>query len=459
MDLKSIAHNFNTKTLPGIKSIKKHPSIDMEEFKTYGKLFIQKYFLNDGRKPNKMVGFGAKSESLSDPIVFIIYDLKMNPAVFFEFKDDFDENGFFKFVGDFISKSKFKMPAKKGTKIDESLLAEYTPMTDAEYEARMESNAKTEKRAVLIAKIMGWISGILTLVSLLTIAYYYFKTIKYAAEEYYVNSKVENELNKQLFQGQQKNESGFEIFSTLENYIKLVLERKINSLILCGPPGMSKTYMVRRTLHFSDKSPGKDYVIEKGSSLGINSVYQLLYDNRNKLIVLDDFDTPLQSEDIINIMKAVTDSYGKRIVSLSPEKKLSTQGGERFDAPNKFEFSGQVIMITNKTKNSLDIALRSRSPVIEVYFNAKEVLSAFDKLLKYVAPQVPYQTKLEVFNYIKSLYKNDKYIEVSFRSIKSAIDARVGNPDDWKEMAKLVVGYKGKEIKENLITKVLVKLQ
>ena len=55
MDLKSIAHNFNNQTLPGIKSIKKHPSIDTEEFKTYGKLFIQKYFLNDGRKPNKML--------------------------------------------------------------------------------------------------------------------------------------------------------------------------------------------------------------------------------------------------------------------------------------------------------------------------------------------------------------------------------------------------------------------
>jgi hypothetical protein len=61
--------------------------------------------------------------------------------------------------------------------------------------------------------------------------------------------------------------------------------------------------------------------------------------------------------------------------------------------------------------------------------------------------------------YIKELYKKDKYIDISFRSIKATIDARVGNPDDWKEMAKLVAGYKGKEIKENLITKVLVKLQ
>jgi hypothetical protein len=452
MDLKSIANSFNTQTIPGIKSIKKHPSIDTEEFKTYGKLFIQKYFLNDGRKPNKMVGFGAKSESLSDPVIFIIYDLKMHPAVFFEFKDDFDMNGFFKFVGDFISKSKFKMPAKKGTKIKEDLVIEKIK-DDGDTYVYKKSN---EER---FAQIIGYISGIIMIGSLLTIAYYYFKTIKYAAEEYLVNSKVENELNKQLFQGQQKNESGFEIFSTLENYIKLVLYGKINSLILCGPPGMSKTYMVRRTLHFENKLPGKDYVIEKGSSLGINSVYQLLYENRSKLIVLDDFDTPLQNEDIINIMKAITDSYGKRIVSLSPEKKLSTQGGERFDAPNKFEFTGQVIMITNKAKNSLDIALRSRSPVVEVSFNAKEVLAAFDKLLKFIAPQVPYETKLKVFNYIKELYKKDKYIDISFRSIKATIDARVGNPDDWKEMAKLVAGYKGKEIKENLITKVLVKLQ
>jgi hypothetical protein len=51
--------------------------------------------------------------------------------------------------------------------------------------------------------------------------------------------------------------------------------------------------------------------------------------------------------------------------------------------------------------------------------------------------------------------KSDPHINVSFRSVKGVIDARVGNPEDWKEMAKLIVEYKGTQIKENIITKTL----
>jgi hypothetical protein len=446
MELKNIATNFNNQKVPGIKSIKKHPSLDTENFKSYGKLFLQKYFLNDGRKPNKMVAFGAKSESFSDPVVFIIYDLKLNPAIFFEFKDKFDMDGFIKFVGDFISKSKFKLPSKR---VKENL--------DIIKEVDFDKIDKDMERNVFFAKLITVASGIITLASLAMVAWYYFKSIKYAAEEYYVNTKIESDLNKELFQGQAKNESGFEMFSKLENYLRLVLSKQINSLILCGPPGMSKTYMVRRTLYFENKKPGTDYKIEKGSALGINAIYQLLYDYRNKLLVLDDFDSPLQNEDVINLMKAVTDSYGKRIVSLSPEKKLSTDAQSRGDAPNKFEFTGQIIMITNKKKEDLDVALRSRSPVIEISFDAKQVVDAFEKLLKFVSPQVPYEVKLEVFNYIKFLFKNDPKLNVSFRSVKASIDARVGNPEDWKDMVKIIVEYKGKSLKENLVSKVLDK--
>jgi len=442
MDLKTIATNFQNQKVPGIKSIKKHPSIDSEVFNSYGKLFLQKYFLNDGRKPNKMVAFGSKDETFSNPIVFIVYDITLRPAMFFEFKDDFDLNGFIKFVGDFISKSKFRVPAKR--------IRENLDIIKEDFWARTGD--------FFVLKVVPIISGIVTVTSLILIAWYYFKTVKYATEEYYVNTKIESDLNKELFQGQAKNESGFEMFNRLENYIKLVLDKRINSLILCGPPGMSKTYMVRRTLHFEGKSPGKDYKIEKGSALGINAIYQLLYDYRNKLLVLDDFDTPLQNEDVINLMKAVTDSYGKRIVSLSPEKILTTQTQERSDAPSKFEFTGQIIMITNKKKEDIDLALRSRSPVVEVSFNAKEIIDALEKLLKFVAPQVPYEVKLEVFNYIKLLHINDPKINVTFRSVKAAIDARVGNPEDWKDMVKLIVDYKGKSIKEMLISASLERL-
>lgn len=428
-----IATMFDKQRIPGIRSIKKYPAIDQEKFKTYGPLFIQKYFLNDGKKPNKMVGFGSKSKSLTDPVVFILYDLKMQPAVFFEFKSNYDIKGFLNFVGKLITKTKFTFPKK----------------VIGEQEIKVIDNISISENAVEKWSVaQGILSGLLILTSVYMLLSFYFKAAKYAAQERYAATTVENDLNKELFEGQQQKESGFEMFANLENYLQMVINKKMNSLILCGPPGMSKTYMVRRTLYFAQKKPGSDYVIEKGSSLGLNSVYQLLYNNRTKLLILDDFDTPLSNEDIVNLMKAVTDSYGKRIVSLSPEKTESTQDSTMAAAPAKFEFTGQLIIITNKKKEQLDMALRSRSPVVEVNFDTKQIMTAMDKLIKFVTPQVPLTIKMEVLDYIKTLQKNDTKVNITFRSVKASVDARMGNPDDWKTMVRLIVDYKGKRINE-----------
>jgi hypothetical protein len=81
-----------------------------------------------------------------------------------------------------------------------------------------------------------------------------------------------------------------------------------------------------------------------------------------------------------------------------------------------------------------------------------------DKLLVFIAPQVDYNVKSEVFNYIKILQKNDPKINVSFRSVKAAIDSRVGNPADWKEMVRLIVDYKGKTVKETIKSDALVRM-
>jgi len=426
------ATNLHKQKLPGIRSIRKHPSIDKEVFKTYGPMFLQKYFLDDG-KGVKMVAFGAKSPSFSKTDLFILFDLKLQPALFFEFKNDFDEEGFLKFLGKLISTSKFKTPKRR--------VGEHVNIP-----TYLKEKMDNDDKAILIIKAV--MSSILALSSIILLVRYYFTIVKHAAEEYYVNTTIEKELNQELFSGQEKQESGFAMFSNLESYINMILDKRLNALIICGPPGMSKTYMVRRTLHFANKEPGKHYRIEKGSSLGLNSTYQLLYDNRTKLLILDDFDTPLNDPDIVNLLKAITDSYGKRIVSLSPDKKISTQTQATSTAPRKFEFKGQIILITNLDKNKIDIALRSRAPVAEVTYNAKQVIAATEKLLKFIAPKVPMVFKEEVFNYIKLLYKNDNKITVNFRSIKSSIDARVGNLNGWKEMVKIIVDYKGKPVKE-----------
>jgi len=75
------------------------------------------------------------------------------------------------------------------------------------------------------------------------------------------------------------------------------------------------------------------------------------------------------------------------------------------------------------------------------------------KITKFVNPKTPIEVKKEVYDYIVKLYRVDKNITVDFRSYKSAIDARVGNPQGWKSMVKLIVGYKGGDIKESYLIK------
>jgi len=72
-------------------------------------------------------------------------------------------------------------------------------------------------------------------------------------------------------------------------------------------------------------------------------------------------------------------------------------------------------------------------------------------LLKYINPQTPLEMKKEVFEYVMKLYKNDKKIDLTFRSFKSCIDARVGNPTGWKKMSHTILDYNGKNIVENYL--------
>ena len=273
-------------------------------------------------------------------------------------------------------------------------------------------------------------------------------------QEKEVEGRIEKEMNQNLFQGQGKNDSGFELFNNLKEHIEFIINKHSNALIIYGPAGMSKTYTVRRTLYFNNVKPGKEYVIEKGSSLGLLSTYSLLYKNRNKLLILDDFDTPLKDENIVNLLKAITDTYEKRILSLPRDLILATgdRGEKVIGVPEKFEYRGQLIIITNLKRNQIDSALLSRAPGIEVNYDTKQILKHTEKLLKYMNPAIPMKFKQEAYDYITKLYKNDKNIIVSFRTINSSIEARVGNPQGWKQMAQTIVNYQGKRIVENYLT-------
>ena len=262
---------------------------------------------------------------------------------------------------------------------------------------------------------------------------------KYA--EVQAATRAEEEINRSLFSNQNGKETEFDIYSKLIVYLNSVINGKSSALIISGPPGLSKTYMVKRTLYFSKKKAGRDYFIEKGATATLDDVYQMLYNSKNSILVLDDFDAPLRNENMINLLKSITDTYSRRIISRPKEKMVygSPQADMTTDAPDKFVFNGKIIIITNLDKDKIDTSLRSRCPVIQVNFNSEEVINSISKMLEYIHPSVPLHVKEEVYYYILKLYKKNPTIRMDFRKFISAVDARIGVPADWKDIVNIII--------------------
>lgn len=424
--------SLQNKRIKGIKKINRVPGMEILMTKRSGKLYQIKYFMDAG-KGMHMIGFTSKTPTFKELYSIDIFDMTLKLAVKFEVKTDLTEEEFLIAVGKIVTSTKYKMPKrlKEETlyKLDESIVDIYNKMPDA-----------IKPIVAGFGIVYGLVFAIPVILQLRNIII----KVSNWAHERYVAGPAEELINKQLFVGQSSDTPAFAIYDSLKQYINFIIEKKANALIVCGPPGMSKTYTVRRTLHFSGKRPGRDYVIEKGASLGLLATYSLLYKNKKRLLILDDFDTPLTSQDVVNLLKSITDTYSKRIVSLPRETILGTmdKGEQTIGVPEKFEFNGQLIIITNLTKTQIDPALLSRAPAFEVNYNVKEVLDATKKMLKFISPSVKMDLKEEVYDYIMQLYKQDKNINLSFRAVKSAIDARTGNPLGWKDMTKIIIQYK-----------------
>jgi len=249
-------------------------------------------------------------------------------------------------------------------------------------------------------------------------------------------NRSENDLNKKLFSDQQKDDSRFNMYNKMIKSIELLIHNpRVKSLIICGMPGTSKTYMVRRTFYFNNQKHGKDYVILKGSTLTLNDFCSILYKNSDKIVILDDFDTPLENKELINILKSATDSYAHRIISIPRVQVVNNQNGQDIDLPEKFEFRGKILIITNKFFRELDKALISRSLTVESNFNPTEFVELIGKLLSVTMPDVDMKIKQEVLDYINELVKNDEIKGLNFRTFENAVSIRLLY-DNWKEMIK-----------------------
>lgn len=232
----------------------------------------------------------------------------------------------------------------------------------------------------------------------------------------------------------------FDLFGEIVDTVPLGY---IKGLIVSGPPGVGKTHTVTESLKTITKDDTR-FILVKGYVSPIN-VYKTLYRySREKcVVVFDDCDDAFKDETAISILKAALDSSKRRDISWLAESRTLVAE----DIPNRFEFKGGIILLTN-----IDFE-RSTIPSLRVHFDAMmsrchymdlEIGSQRDQLLR--IKQIVKEGLLKEYmlntnqteEVLEFVYTNFNFLrETSLRMVKKVADVYKAKPYKWRQFAEL----------------------
>ena len=215
------------------------------------------------------------------------------------------------------------------------------------------------------------------------------------------------------------------VWKEMRQFVKMVIRGINPSVIICGAPGVGKTFRVKDLLRGKRYQEGDNLWTIKGKCTP-RQLYIALYNFQKKgdIILIDDADSivgPKAPEDVINILKAALDSTSDdegRLVSYGVSGKLEDDEG--VPIPKKFYYNGGVIVITNYNAGQLDTALRGRSYIQDINFTLEDILKIIKGLLPKIDENVISKAaKLKAYDYIEELAgKKGNDIEISIRTFQ-----------------------------------------
>jgi hypothetical protein len=240
-----------------------------------------------------------------------------------------------------------------------------------------------------------------------------------------------------------------ERFQILDEMTLSVKKGDVRAMIVSGPPGVGKSFGVEKVLEKNDlfntiagKKPKYEIVKGAMSALGLYAKLHE-YSDKGQVLVFDDCDSVFFDDLSLNILKGALDSSKKRYISWNTDSRVLRSEG----IPNRFEFSGSAIFITNikfdhvkskKLRDHLD-ALESRCHYLDLTMDTqrekvlriKQIVG--DGMLdEYDMEQV---AKDEVVEFVDA--NKDKMRELSLRMVIKIADLRRSMPLKWKQIAQL----------------------
>lgn len=237
-------------------------------------------------------------------------------------------------------------------------------------------------------------------------------------------------------------------FKEMQGYVKTVIKGLQPGCVLCGAPGVGKTYRVMQQLKANGYVNGQNLAILKGKCTP-RQMYLTLYEHKSKadMILIDDADSligPKAPEDVINILKAALDSTADdegRLVSYRVSGELKDDEG--VPVPKEHYFNGSIIVITNYSAGQIDTAVRNRCFVQSLDFSTEQLLKIIKGLLPAIDPaRLSSQSKMKAYEYLEEMSAKGSDMEISIRSFSTC--ARLfqvceGDPDFSDDDARSMI--------------------
>lgn len=238
-----------------------------------------------------------------------------------------------------------------------------------------------------------------------------------------------------------------ERFEILNEMSQASVDGVVRGMVVTGPPGVGKTFGVEKVLEKAamfDKLAGRPekFGVEKGAASAIG-LYMLLfrYADEGSVLVLDDCDSILFDELSLNLLKAALDSGKKRMISWKSESSALRREG----IPEKFEFRGSIIFITNlkfdktkgKIKDHLE-AIMSRCHYLDLTMDTmrerilrvKQIVA--DGMLKDY--KIDQEGEDAIVDFMQK--NSGRLREVSLRMVTKLADLYKMNPNRWQTLAE-----------------------
>lgn len=224
-----------------------------------------------------------------------------------------------------------------------------------------------------------------------------------------------------------------ERFDDMNSYITSVIKGHKPLALLCGAPGVGKTYRVMEYVKKNLK-PNQYFVI-KGRCTP-SALFMALWEHRHEghILIFDDCDDVFKDDTAVNIIKAAYDSSDVRAVSWMSSKGIpmdvetATHPDNVDDAvfdeqknmwlyPRHFTYNGGGIIITNFRAGQIDTAIRNRALIADLDFTTAEILDLVEAIKPHVMPgKLSEQAKDKALAYLRVLAESGADVEISIRS-------------------------------------------